>query len=114
MYDDSGLLTGRTSCHAEYRYMHDLNGLGTCIRRTPTAEGVAPGIEGDEIVFTHDAAGHLVSESDVNRELSYAWDARGNLTNMALSGGQQLSWLHYDPQAGRLRFRTRLGLRVET
>ncbi|ELY4377308.1 RHS repeat protein [Cronobacter sakazakii] len=94
-YDDSGLLTARATRHAEYRYDHDLNGQLTRIRRTPTAEGVALGTESDDIAFNRDAAGRLVNESGVNGELSYAWDALGNLINMALPGGQQLSWLHY-------------------
>ncbi len=94
-YDESGLLTARATRHAEYRYDHDLNGQLTRIRRTPTAEGVALGIESDEVAFTRDAAGRLTSESGVNGELSYAWDALGNLTNLTLPGGQQLSWLHY-------------------
>ncbi|EOI3549499.1 RHS repeat-associated core domain-containing protein [Cronobacter dublinensis] len=94
-YDDSGLLTGRTTRHAEYRYDHDLNGQLTRIRRIPTAEGIALGTESDDIAFSRDAAGRVVSESGVNGELSYAWDALGSLINMALPGGQQLSWLHY-------------------
>ncbi|MBS5775388.1 MAG: PAAR domain-containing protein [Enterobacter cloacae] len=94
-YDESGLLTARATRHAEYRYEHDLNGQLTRIRRTPTAEGVALGIESDDIAITRDATGRLVNESGVNGELSYKWDALGNLINMILPGGQQLSWLHY-------------------
>lgn len=94
-YDDSGVLTGRTTRHAEYRYDRDLNGQVTRVRRTPTAEGVVLGIEPNEITFTRDAAGRLVSESGINGELSYAWDALGNLTNLTLPGGQEVSWLHY-------------------
>ncbi|WP_270221142.1 RHS repeat-associated core domain-containing protein [Kosakonia cowanii] len=94
-YDESGLLTARATRHAEYRYDHDLNGQLTRIRRIPTAEGVALGIESDDIAFTRDAAGRLVSESGVNGELSYKWDALGNLTNLDLPCGQQISWLHY-------------------
>lgn len=94
-YDESGLLTARATRHAEYRYDHDLNGQLTRIQRTPTAEGVALGIEADDIAFNRDAAGRLVNESGVNGELSYAWDALGNLANLTLPGGQQLSWLHY-------------------
>ncbi|MGP3591528.1 PAAR domain-containing protein, partial [Vagococcus sp. WN89Y] len=94
-YDDSGLLTGRSTRHAQYRYDHDLNGRVMRIARTPTADGVALGIETDHITFTRDAAGRLVSESGVNGELSYAWDALGNLTDLTLPGGQQMVWLHY-------------------
>ena len=94
-YDESGLLTGRNTRHAEYCYEHNLNGQLTRIRRTPTAEGVALGIEADDIAINRDAAGRLVNESGVNGELSYKWDALGNLTNLTLPGGQQLSWLHY-------------------
>ncbi|EOC1428803.1 PAAR/RHS domain-containing protein, partial [Cronobacter dublinensis] len=62
-YDDSGLLTARATRHAEYRYDHDLNGQLTRIRRTPTAEGIALGTESDDIAFSRDAAGRVVSES---------------------------------------------------
>ncbi|NCH73648.1 hypothetical protein EHJ16_22595 [Cronobacter dublinensis] len=46
---------------------------------------------------TRDVAGRLVSESDFNGELIYAWDALGNLTNMTLPGGQQLSCCNMAP-----------------
>lgn len=94
-YDESGLLTARATRHAEYRYDHDMNGQLARIRRTPTAEGMVLGIEFDEIALTRDAAGRLVNESGVNDEISYEWDVLGNLANLTLPGGQQLSWLHY-------------------
>ncbi|MGP3591501.1 RHS repeat-associated core domain-containing protein [Vagococcus sp. WN89Y] len=94
-HDDSGLLTGRSTRHAAYRYDHDRSGRVTRIMRTPTADGIALGLETDEVTFTRDTAGRLVSESGVNGELSYAWDALGNLTNLTLPGGQQMAWLHY-------------------
>lgn len=94
-YDDSGLLIGRTQRHAEYRYFRDLSGQITRIRRTPTAEGVALGIESDEIVYRHDTAGRVLSESGINGAVGYAWDALSNLTGLTLPGEQKLAWLHY-------------------
>ncbi|WP_266154517.1 RHS repeat-associated core domain-containing protein [Enterobacter sp. HSTU-ASh6] len=94
-YDDSGLLIGRTQRHAEYRYVRDLSGQITRIRRTPTAEGVALGIESDEIAYRHDAAGRVLSESGINGEVGYEWDALSNLTGLTLPGEQTLAWLHY-------------------
>jgi YD repeat-containing protein len=94
-YDDSGLLIGRTQRHAEYRYFRDLSGQITRIRRTPTAEGVALGIESDEIVYRHDAAGRVLSESGINGAVGYEWDALSNLTGLTLPGEQKLAWLHY-------------------
>ncbi|KAE8275031.1 RHS repeat-associated core domain-containing protein, partial [Enterobacter sp. C6] len=94
-YDDSGLLIGRTQRHAEYRYFRDLNGQITRIRRTPTAEGVALGIESDEIAYRHDAAGRVLSESGINGAVGYEWDALSNLTGLTLSGEQKMAWLHY-------------------
>ncbi|WP_368528113.1 RHS repeat-associated core domain-containing protein [Enterobacter cloacae] len=94
-YDDSGLLIGRTQRHAEYRYVRDLSGQITRIRRTPTAEGVALGIESDEIAYRHDAAGRVLSESGINGAVGYAWDALSNLTGLTLPGEQKLAWLHY-------------------
>ncbi len=94
-YDDSGLLIGRTQRHAEYRYFRDLSGQITRIRRTPTAEGVALGIESDEIAYRHDAAGRVLSESGINGEVGYEWDALSNLTGLTLPGEQKLAWLHY-------------------
>ncbi len=94
-YDDSGLLIGRTQRHAEYRYVRDLSGQITHIRRTPTAEGVALGIESDEIAYRHDAAGRVLSESGINGAVGYEWDALSNLTGLTLPGEQKLSWLHY-------------------
>ena len=94
-YDDSGLLIGRTQRHAEYRYVRDLSGQITRIRRTPTAEGVALGIESDEIAYRHDAAGRVLSESGINGEVGYEWDALSNLTGLILPGEQKLAWLHY-------------------
>ncbi len=94
-YDDSGLLIGRTQRHAEYRYYRDLSGQITRIRRTPTAEGVALGIESDEIAYRHDAAGRVLSESGINGAVGYEWDALSNLTGLTLPGGQKLAWLHY-------------------
>ncbi|MEH3398242.1 PAAR domain-containing protein [Enterobacter cloacae] len=94
-YDDSGLLIGRTQRHAEYRYVRDLSGQITRIRRTPTAEGVALGIESDEIAYRHDAAGRVLSESGINGAVGYEWDALSNLTGLTLPGEQKLAWLHY-------------------
>ena len=94
-YDDSGLLIGRTQRHAEYRYFRDLSGQITRIRRTPTAEGVALGIESDEIAYRHDAAGRVLSESGINGAVGYEWDALSNLTGLTLPGEQKLAWLHY-------------------
>ncbi|WP_193763617.1 RHS repeat protein, partial [Enterobacter hormaechei] len=64
-------------------------------RRTPTAEGVALGIESDEIAYRHDAAGRVLSESGINGAVGYEWDALSNLTGLTLPGGQKLAWLHY-------------------
>ncbi|MCU6201568.1 RHS repeat-associated core domain-containing protein [Enterobacter cloacae] len=94
-YDDSGLLIGRTQRHAEYRYVRDLSGQITRIRRTPTAEGVALGIESDEIAYRHDVAGRVLSESGINGAVGYEWDALNNLTGLTLHGEQKLAWLHY-------------------
>ena len=94
-YDDSGVLTRRITPHAEYSYINNLNGQVIRIRRTPTAEGIALGIERDEVVFTRDAAGNQIDERGINGDISYSWDALGNLTNLALPGGQEISWLHY-------------------
>ena len=77
------------------RYFRDLSGQITRIRRTPTAEGVALGIESDEIAYRHDAAGRVLSESGINGEVGYEWDALSNLTGLTLPGGQKLAWLHY-------------------
>ncbi|MBK4257322.1 RHS domain-containing protein [Enterobacter hormaechei] len=65
------------------------------IRRTPTAEGVALGIESDEIAYRHDAAGRVLSESGINGAVGYEWDALSNLTGLTLPGEQKLAWLHY-------------------
>ncbi|VEB13890.1 Rhs family protein [Enterobacter hormaechei] len=77
------------------RHFRDLSGQITRIRRTPTAEGVALGIESDEIAYRHDAAGRVLSESGINGEVGYEWDAMSNLTGLTLPGGQKLAWLHY-------------------
>ncbi|ENQ9596573.1 RHS domain-containing protein [Enterobacter hormaechei] len=65
------------------------------IRRTPTAEDVALGIESDEIAYRHDAAGRVLSESGINGAVGYEWDALSNLTGLTLPGEQKLAWLHY-------------------
>ena len=77
------------------RYARDLSGQITRIRCTPTAEGVALGIESDEIAYLHDAAGRVLSESGINGEVGYEWDALSNLTGLILPGEQKLAWLHY-------------------
>ncbi|HBL6087503.1 TPA: RHS domain-containing protein [Enterobacter hormaechei] len=77
------------------RYFRDLSGQITRIRRTPTAEGVALGIESDKIAYRHDAAGRVLSESGLNGAVGYEWDALSNLTGLTLPGGQKLAWLHY-------------------
>ncbi len=77
------------------RYFRDLSGQITRIRRTPTAEGVALGIESDEIVYQHDAAGRVLSESGIHGAVGYEWDALSNLTSLTLPGEQKLAWLHY-------------------
>ncbi|HAZ77232.1 MAG TPA: type IV secretion protein Rhs, partial [Enterobacteriaceae bacterium] len=94
-YDDSGLLTARTTRDAGYRYRRNQNGQLTGLLRTPTADGMARGVSEDEIQFTYDAAGKLLGEHGVNGELHYVCDALGNLTALTLPGGQRLSWLHY-------------------
>ncbi len=94
-YDDSGMLSRRSHSHAQYQYYRDANGQLVRIQRTPTSDGVALGIDSDDIVFAHDAAGRVLSESGVNGSLGYEWDALSNLTALALPGEQQLSWLHY-------------------
>ena len=63
--------------------------------RSPTAEGVALGIESDEIAYRHDAAGRVLSESGINGAVGYEWDALSNLTGLTLPGEQKLAWLHY-------------------
>ena len=77
------------------RYVCDLSGQITRIRRTPTAEGVALGIESDEIAYRHDAAGRVLSESGINGAVGYEWDALSNLTGLTLPGEQKLAWLLY-------------------
>jgi len=94
-YDSSGLLTTRTTRDAQYHFRRNNSGQLTGLTRTPTADGVALGIEPDEVLFTHDAAGRLLSEQNVNGELHYGYDTLDNLTELTLPGGQQLSWLHY-------------------
>ena len=49
------------------RYVCDLSGQSTRSRRTPTAEGVALGIESDEVAYRHDAAGRLLSTTRPDR-----------------------------------------------
>lgn len=94
-YDSSGLLTGRITRDVEYRYQRNINGQLTGLVRTPTAEGVALGIERDEIKFSHDVAGRVISEAGINGELHYQYDALDNLTELTLPCSQQVSWLHY-------------------
>ncbi|MDU4289664.1 RHS repeat-associated core domain-containing protein [Mixta calida] len=94
-YDSSGLLTTRTTRDAQYHYRRDNSGQLIVLERTPTAAGMALGIEEDKIQFTFDAAGSLLAEQGVNGELHYAYDVPGNLTALTLPGGQQISWLHY-------------------
>ncbi|WP_345830843.1 RHS repeat-associated core domain-containing protein [Erwinia sp. HDF1-3R] len=94
-YDSSGLLTFRTTRDARYHYQRDNSGQLTGLTRTPTAEGLALGIEADDVQFTFDAAGKLLTEQGVNGELHSAYDVLGNLTALTLPGGQQISWLHY-------------------
>ncbi len=94
-YDSSGLLTSRTTRDARYHYQRDNSGQLTGLTRTPTAAGMALGIEADDVQFTFDAAGKLLSEQGVNGELHSAYDVLGNLTALTLPGGQQISWLHY-------------------
>ncbi|QLO97248.1 RHS domain-containing protein [Enterobacter hormaechei] len=77
------------------RHFRDLSGQITRIRRTPTAEGVALGIESDEIAYRHDAAGRVLSESGIHGAVGYEWDALSNLTGLTLPGEQKLAWLHY-------------------
>ena len=77
------------------RHFRDLSGQIARIRRTPTAEGVALGIESDEIAYRHDAAGRVLSESGINGAVGYEWDALSNLTGLTLPGEQKLAWLHY-------------------
>ncbi len=77
------------------RHFRDPSGQITRIRRTPTAEGVALGIESDEIAYRHDAAGRVLSESGINGAVGYEWDALSNLTGLTLPGEQKLAWLHY-------------------
>ncbi|HAS1786102.1 TPA: hypothetical protein I4G64_14675 [Enterobacter cloacae] len=77
------------------RHFRDPSGQITRIRRTPTAEGVALGIESDEIAYRHDDAGRVLSESGINGAVGYEWDALSNLTGLTLPGGQKLAWLHY-------------------
>ncbi|EQB4829292.1 hypothetical protein ACYK0L_004422, partial [Enterobacter hormaechei] len=62
------------------RHFRDPSGQITRIRRTPTAEGVALGIESDEIAYRHDAAGRVLSESGIHGAVGYEWDALSNLT----------------------------------
>ncbi|QKJ85622.1 type IV secretion protein Rhs [Paramixta manurensis] len=94
-YDNSGLLTGRTTRDAEYRYRRNPGGQLAGLTRTPTAEGMEKGIEADEIQFSFDAAGKLLGERGVSGELHYDYDALDNLTALTLPGGQQISWLYY-------------------
>ncbi|EMJ0105182.1 RHS domain-containing protein [Enterobacter cloacae] len=77
------------------RHFRDPSGQITSICRTPTAEGVALGIESDEIAYRHDAAGRVLSESGINGAVGYEWDALSNLTGLTLPGEQKLAWLHY-------------------
>jgi len=63
--------------------------------RITTEEGTSLGIERDEIAFTHNAAGRVLSESGVNGTVGFEWDALNNLTALTLPGEQRLSWLHY-------------------
>ncbi len=77
------------------RHFRDPSGQITRIRRTPTAEDVALGIESDEIAYRHDAAGRVLSESGINGAVGYEWDALSNLTGLTLPGEQKLAWLHY-------------------
>ncbi len=77
------------------RHFRDPSGQITRIRRTPTAEGVALGIESDEIAYRHDAAGRVLSESGINGAVGYEWDALSNLTGLTLPSEQKLAWLHY-------------------
>ncbi|HCT7899873.1 TPA: RHS domain-containing protein [Enterobacter cloacae] len=79
----------------ENRHFRDPSGQITRICRTPTAEGVALGIESDEIAYRHDAAGRVLSESGINGAVGYEWDALSNLTGLTLPGEQKLAWLHY-------------------
>ncbi|HDF8569111.1 TPA: RHS domain-containing protein, partial [Enterobacter hormaechei subsp. hoffmannii] len=58
-------------------------------------EGVALGIESDEIAYRHDDAGRVLSESGINGAVGYEWDALSNLTGLTLPGEQKLAWLHY-------------------
>ncbi|WP_288490970.1 RHS repeat-associated core domain-containing protein [uncultured Pantoea sp.] len=94
-YDDSGLITQRTTQHAEYHYRRHRSGQLASLVRTPTSDGMALGIEEDEIAFTYDVAGQLLTEAGINGKLDYEWDALGNLTHLTLPGEQQLAWLHY-------------------
>ncbi|URQ59654.1 PAAR domain-containing protein [Pantoea alhagi] len=94
-YDSSSLLIARTTRDAQYRYQRNHSGQLTGLTRTPTAEGMVLGLEEDNIQFTFDATGKLLTEQGMNGELHYAYDPLDNLTALTLSGDQQISWLHY-------------------
>ena len=64
------------------RYVRDLSGQITRIRCTPTAEGVALGIESDEIAYRHDAEGRLLKHYEARQGHSraqFSYDAADNL-----------------------------------
>lgn len=94
-YDDSGLLTGRTTRHATYRYRYDQVAQLAGLARSPTEDGVLLGIGHDEITFIRDAAGRLTAEAGAGGELHYERDVLGNPVNLTLPGGQQIAWLRY-------------------
>ena len=63
-------------------YVCDLSGQITRIRRTPTVEGVALGIESDEVAYRHDAAGRLLKHYEARQGHSraqFSYDAADNL-----------------------------------
>ncbi len=94
-YDESGRLLRRTTHDATYDYRWDPAGRLSRLTRTPGTAGRAAGIEDDEIRFTYDAAGNLLSEAGVNGEVHYVRDELDNLSQLTLPGGQRLAWLRY-------------------
>ena len=94
-YDAAGRLTARRHRHAAFYYQHDSMGRLTGLRREPTAEGLALGLDADSLHLVYGATGLPLTETGQQGTLNRCFDALGNLTGLTLPDGNEYCWLHY-------------------
>ncbi|CAM7674934.1 Zn-binding Pro-Ala-Ala-Arg (PAAR) domain, involved in Type VI secretion [Phytobacter diazotrophicus] len=92
----AGQLLARSTSEGQTRYHYSANGQVTRVAlHPPLGDDVWSQEAEQELIFTYDALGRVISEEGENGRLGWTYDALNNRTSVELPDGRHLKYFYY-------------------